>query len=313
MIIKFLVTIVLMVALVAYQCNCNDWWPPSGKTTQAPVVLACGQGLVAIDGEFNGSRSVQLGEVPWQVSVQSKAGGAKWGHSCGGVVISKDFVLTSAVCAGGGSNNEAFCRSEAGIVDLPKGGWARRRRRQADVLYPGQDTPGLKYTMRSYIHPDFDKETLANNLALLQLAQPFDVAKAAGTINHICLATETAAPDADQQLYVSGWGAIDGAIDFRPQLQLVKARQVDCEPIAAPAAELPNQLCVVQDLLDDTMDECVGDFGGPLFSTNGGNQSTLVGIYTSGNGCTSANNTSKFLDIKPYLVWIQETAKPAYG
>ena len=147
------------------------------------------------------------------------------------------------------SNNEAFCRSEAGIVDLPKGGWARRKR-QAPT-YPGQQTPGLQYTMKTVIHPDFDKITLNNNLALLALAQPFDVEKAEGKINSICVpAKEDHSAD---QHFVTGWGTTEGVINPKPKLQIVKTQVVSCEPDAQPVV---NQLCVVQDL-DDSVEDCV--------------------------------------------------------
>ena len=80
-----------------YLCNCADWdkwWPGGGggQTTKAPLNLACGVGLTPIDDQMNGTRDVKLGEVSWQVSVQSKDGG-KWAHSCGGVVINNNYVF----------------------------------------------------------------------------------------------------------------------------------------------------------------------------------------------------------------------------
>ena len=120
-----------------------------------------------------------------------------------------------------------------------------------NISYPGQQTPGLQYTMRTFIHPDFDKITLNNNLALLALAQPFDVDKAEGQINSICLPAKE--DHSEDQYFVTGWGTIDGVIDPKPKLQVVKAQLVDCEPDAQP---IDNQLCVVQDL-DDSVEDCV--------------------------------------------------------
>ena len=84
-------------------CRCEDWnkyWP-GAATTKAPLKLECGVGLTAINEEFNGTIEAQIGQISWQVSVQSKDGG-KWAHSCGGVVINENYVLTTAQCAGGG-------------------------------------------------------------------------------------------------------------------------------------------------------------------------------------------------------------------
>ena len=86
-----------------YQCeDWQKWWPGGGgQTTKAPLNLMCGIGLTPINSEMNGTRDAEIGEVSWQVSVQSKEGG-KWAHSCGGVVINKNYVLTTAHCIGGG-------------------------------------------------------------------------------------------------------------------------------------------------------------------------------------------------------------------
>ena len=136
-------------------------------------------------------------------------------------------------------------------MDLPKGGWTRRKRQAPDISYPGQQTPGLQYTMRTFIHPDFDKITSNNNLALLALAQPFDLNKSEGKINSICLPGKE--DHSNDEHFVSGWGAIDGVIDLKPKLQVVRAQVVNCEP---DAQLNDNQLCVVQDL-DDSVDDCV--------------------------------------------------------
>ncbi|CAG2121625.1 unnamed protein product, partial [Medioppia subpectinata] len=113
-----------IVLVIAYQCECefdySQYWP-GGKTTGAPIVLECGVGLIPINGDNNGTRDAAPGEVAFQVSLQKKVSG-KWAHACGGVVATNGFVLTTASCVGG-SNTEAFTRSEAGNVNLTKGGW----------------------------------------------------------------------------------------------------------------------------------------------------------------------------------------------
>ncbi|CAG2183295.1 unnamed protein product, partial [Oppiella nova] len=118
----------LLVVLIAYRCQCefdySQYWP--GQSTAAPIVQECGVGLIPINPDINGTRDAEVGEVSWEVSVQPKTSG-KWAHGCGGVVINKNFVLTTAKCIGG-TNKEAMLRSEAGNVNLTKGGWVRRRR-----------------------------------------------------------------------------------------------------------------------------------------------------------------------------------------
>lgn len=297
-------------ALEAFDTNGgNDWWPIN--TTPSSKSLECGVGITPLVTDMNGTRDANEGEIAWQVSVQKKTSG-KWAHSCGGVVVNKQFVLTSAQCVDGSS--EAFFRSEAGIIDLPKGGWVRRRRESSnfiagipDISYPGQQTPGLQYSQRVVIHPQYDKSTLKNNLALITLAQPFDMNKANGKINSICLSGEDINPE--DELFVSGWGAIANESDLRPKLQVIKADLTDCDQ-----EEIDNnELCATQQIKStpDGSQNCQGDFGGPLFWNNGTN-SILVGIYSSGNGC-SLENPAKFMKIQPYIKWIEENSKPNYS
>src|SRR5215475_6035406 len=97
----------LLVIIQAYDSYCssqwggnggNDWWPMG--TTSSSKILECGVGITPLFTEMNGTRDANEGEIVWQVSVQKKSNG-KWAHSCGGVVINKQYVLTSAQCVDG--------------------------------------------------------------------------------------------------------------------------------------------------------------------------------------------------------------------
>lgn len=75
----------------------GDYWPGNGDSSQ----LKCGTNIPGvINITSDGSRNCSEGEIPWQVSVQKKSNGI-WKHACGGVVINKQFVLTSAKCVDG--------------------------------------------------------------------------------------------------------------------------------------------------------------------------------------------------------------------
>jgi hypothetical protein len=97
----------LLVIIQAYDSYCfdpkgaygsNDWWPI--EPTSSSKTPECGVGIIPLFTEMNGTRDANEGEIVWQVSVQKKTSG-KWAHSCGGVVINKNFVLTSAQCVDG--------------------------------------------------------------------------------------------------------------------------------------------------------------------------------------------------------------------
>lgn len=59
----------------------------------------CGLSTILIDpNECTDTIDAQLGQVVFQVSVQTKNMFGQWSHACGGVVISENAVLTAASC-----------------------------------------------------------------------------------------------------------------------------------------------------------------------------------------------------------------------
>jgi hypothetical protein len=108
----------------------------------------------------------------------------------------------------------------------------------------------LQYSQKIIVHPEYDKTTLENNLALISLAQPFDEKKAEGKINSICLSEN----DINlEQLFVSGWGAITNKSDLNLKLQVIKAKIIECDS----KESIKNQLCIKEDIMSsDDINEC---------------------------------------------------------
>lgn len=135
-------------------------------------------------------------------------------------------------------------RCESGIVDLPKGGFVRKRR----FTYPGAMKPGLAYTEAVKIHPDYNKDTFENNLAVIRLATAFDFAKSEGNISNVCMPNDTTASDS-KSLFVSGWGyKVDNNPALRPQLQLTSVYLANCT-----VSVTANEFCAAQ---RNTLNQC---------------------------------------------------------
>lgn len=342
---KLALVFLLTVSYCVHSYGQDSSEPPSNDSTTTPPAK-CGLAPVPIDDSIETVITAQLGQVPWQVSVEAKSMFGIWKHSCGGVVITKQAVVTTASCAGGfpGMN-----RAESGIVDLPKGGWVRRKR----FDFPGAQKPGLAYIESVKVHPDYDKKTLANNIAVLRLAMPFDFVKSEGNITNACLPEKSASKMDDESLFVSGWGSkmpsTNSKEQLRPQLQISKAKIVDC-----PTVNMPNEFCVCQGKCEDESDSeksqlndadndddddekeddddvvteettttvkpiepivehrCEGDIGGPIFtSANDETGSIVLGIASHGTNCTK-EDPMFFIDIFPYLEFINNASKPYY-
>ncbi|CAG2114066.1 unnamed protein product, partial [Medioppia subpectinata] len=134
-----------------------------------------------------GGSEASGGAFPWQVSLQRRQGGL-WGHSCGAVVVNKNFILTAAHCINGLS--ESSLRAVVGTNQL-------------------NDKPGTGKTTAHEIsqiikHEAYSAETLANDLALIKVKPDFNLDNSDGFINSVCLPTE--GQKFTQYVTQSGWG-----------------------------------------------------------------------------------------------------------
>lgn len=208
-----------------------------------------------------------------------------------------------------------MARLSAGLVNLPKDGFLQTRKRRA--AYPGEAKPGQSYIESVKKHPNYDKKTGAHNLAVLRLAMPLDFVKTEGNISNACL-PKTKASKTSSNLFVSGWGCgIDGCANLRKVLRMRPVQITNCP--AAFGKMNPNEFCVSQDLetteanTKNTKENqlCEGDLGGPLFTDNVNEGSTVLGLTVRGPNCTDVQ-PSIFLDLFPYLHWINKESKPYY-
>ena len=99
----------------------------------------------------NGS-SIQIQEVPYQVSIQSKSDGK---HFCGGSIINNKYVLTAAHCVSGQSISN---------IKIKAG-------------FSSQNNPGSNLqsynAKRVVVHPNFNSVTLDYDIALIEIDGTF--------------------------------------------------------------------------------------------------------------------------------------------
>lgn len=159
---------------------------PSNTTTTATTTTTtpaiddqnCGVSAVA-DMASNlriiGGREAAKGRWPWQVVIMNH----DLDPFCGGTLITPQFVLTAAHCV----RRRLYVR--AGEHDLMSEEGPEQQVRVEQV----------------FKHPEYDPETVDNDIALLRLRRPFKMSKFVATA---CL------PDADKQLAVDSLGTILG-------------------------------------------------------------------------------------------------------
>ncbi|XP_004690431.1 PREDICTED: chymotrypsinogen B-like [Condylura cristata] len=245
------------------------------------IGAAFGCGIPAIPPVVSGMQRIVNGKVavpgswPWQVSLQYSTGF----HFCGGSLISKDWVVTSAHCKVSTSHQVV-----AGMFD-------KRSKENVQVLRIAQ----------VFDHPSFDITTANNDIALLKLATPASLSE---TVSAVCLPRAQDNFTAGSLCVTTGWGRTHYYGKASNTLQ------------QATLPLLSNAECVKSwgDNISDLMvcaggngrAICKGDSGGPLVCQKDGAW-TLVGVVSWGSETCTPSKPSVCARVTKVMPWIEET------
>ncbi len=244
--------------------------------------LATSVGQAPDAGAIVNGTKAQLGEIPFQISLEDDQG-----QMCGGSLIEPNVVLTAAHCLDGMKASELNVRS--GIVSLRQ---------------PGQ----LRDVARMVVHPEWGgvRGDTSNDIALLFVDNPFELDANTQTITAVSPDVR-ALSAAGTKAVVSGWGAPGENSDRNP----IRLHQ-------ATVTTVGDVRCgEVLDKYDDFIDEptmlcadgaggggCYGDSGGPLAAKNAAGQPVLIGIVSWGIQCGLAEVSGIFTEVARYDEWI---------
>lgn len=241
----------------------------------------CGvRNLNVLQPRISGDDKAGATEFPWMVMVLKKTPKSEfYDYQCGGSLIHPSAVLTAAHCV-------AMIKPK--FIYIRAGEWDMAR---ADELLPHQDRE-IKSVV---VHREFDASTLMNDIAILILKAPVELAE---NVNTICLPPPSYSFNKERCL-VSGWGKESNTRESRFQTVLKKV-------------ELPiisNYVCQMMFRnthlgkyfrLDSSFicaggefgkDACKGDGGSPLMCKipNTSNSYYQSGIVSWGIGCSETN------------------------
>ncbi|XP_034133207.1 brachyurin isoform X2 [Drosophila guanche] len=245
----------------------------------------------ALMGRISGGEEAREHQFPYQVGLSIGEANDLFSW-CGGSLISNQYLLTAAHCV-----------EEAISITFYLGGVQR--------LSP-------KQLMRTnspvvYLHPDWNSQTLDNDIALLRLPEAAVFSSAIQVIRLPGMASRHVSYD-----YVpattSGWGRMNDESTFisdhlRYVVQFVESNE-DCRYSFANIK--PTNIC-----MDTTggRSTCTGDSGGPLiYHDTLQHADILIGVTSYGKktGCTKGY-PSVFTRVTAYLDWIAEVSGVVYA
>ncbi|CAM4948204.1 unnamed protein product [Rotaria socialis] len=196
----------------------------------------------------------------------------------------ENYVLTAAHCIS--TKDPSLITITAGIHNRDLGDVDESSRQKLQVA-------------KIFVHPDWNADTVINDIALLRLAEPANFNE---YVQPACLPGPD--PKPDSEVVLIGWGAVETGGGTHHVLKQTQVRVIEnCEHFWTDINK-EKQICVRDPSLNSVV--CNGDSGGPLLQEHSG-QWVVEGVTSFGEReCEMVNHNmpNVYTRVSAYLPWI---------
>jgi len=220
-----------------------------------------------------GGTEATRGEYPYIVQIR------RGSHYCGGFIANANFIVTAAHCSVASLNGYTVV---AGEHRLNQNEGSEQERTVSQIVR----------------HPQYNSNTLANDIAVWRVNQPFTFNQYVAAAN---LAPEGFVPGS--VLHVAGWGTLTSGGQLPSVLMRVNVPFVSdasCKQSYGQSEILPGMICAGE----GGKDSCQGDSGGPLVSGN-----VVVGVVSWGYGCAVAGYPGVYTAVAYFASFIAQNTQ----
>uniref|UniRef100_A0AAQ6IDR8 Peptidase S1 domain-containing protein n=1 Tax=Anabas testudineus TaxID=64144 RepID=A0AAQ6IDR8_ANATE len=244
----------------------------------------CGQPTFPpLETRVVGGEDVRPHSWPWQISLQYNREG-EWRHTCGGTLISDQWVLTAAHCISSGREYRVAL-GKHNLIET-----------EENAVFSG--------TANIIVHEKWNSLFIRNDIALIQLKSPVALSD---TITPACLPAADFILPHDDPCYVTGWGRIStgGPIaDILQQALLPVVDHATCTRSDWWGSQVKETMVCAGG--DGIVSGCNGDSGGPLNCKNADGVWEVQGIVSFGSGlsCNFPKKPTVFTRVSSYIDWI---------
>uniref|UniRef100_A0A4W4FWX2 pancreatic elastase II n=1 Tax=Electrophorus electricus TaxID=8005 RepID=A0A4W4FWX2_ELEEL len=235
-----------------------------------------------------GGEDVRPHSWPWQASLQYKTSSSYF-HTCGGTLISNQWVLTAAHCISSSRTYRVYLGKHSMNTPNEKGSIA---------IAPA----------KIIVHELWDSARirLVNDIALIKLQTPVQFSD---TIKPACLPKDGQVLPNATPCYVTGWGRLWTGGPTPDILQQALLPVVDHQTCSQPdwwgSLVTGKMVCAGGDGL---LSSCNGDSGGPLNCQSANGSWDVQGVVSFGSslGCNYPKKPSVFTRVASYSSWINK-------